>query len=158
MVSRRAVTTPALTPRGRRYVIDTNVYIEALRSESSQASLSAFLSSFAPFIWLSAVVAQELRAGVSGRAATTLEHALFTPFERRGRCLTPSYAAWADTGRVLSALVERPEWRSVSRSFVNDVLLAQSCRESGAILVTRNTRDFERIAAVRPFDFTAAWP
>jgi predicted nucleic acid-binding protein len=46
----------------------------------------------------------------------------------------------------------------VSRRFVNDVLLAMSCRESGMVLVTNNLRDCIRIAAVRPFDFEAPWP
>jgi len=50
------------------------------------------------------------------------------------------------------------QWRSVSRSFVNDVLLAMSCREAGAVLVTANMRDFARIAAVRRFEFVAPWP
>jgi len=33
-----------------------------------------------------------------------------------------------------------------------------SCRESGIVLVTKNVRDFARIAAVRPFDFVPPWP
>jgi hypothetical protein len=40
----------------------------------------------------------------------------------------------------------------VSRSFVNDILLAMSCREAGVVLVTENVRDFARIAEVRAFD------
>src|SRR6185369_33320 len=99
-------------------------------------------SAFAPFLHLSAVVAQELRAGVAPHAGSRFEAAMFGPFERRERVITPSYAAWIDTGRVLAELVAPSQWRSVTRSFVNDVLLAMSCREAGAILVTGNTRDF----------------
>ena len=43
-------------------------------------------------------------------------------------------------------------------SFVNDVMLAMSCRETGAVLITGNTRDFARIASVRAFDFVPPWP
>lgn len=144
--------------RGRRFAIDTNVYIDALRTEPARSSLIAFLATFAPFVWLSAVVAQELRAGVRGHAATALEGAIIAPFERRGRLVTPTYSAWIDSGRVLAHLVGPSDWKTLPRSFVNDVLLALSCRESGVVLVTNNVRDFARIAAVRPFDFAAPWP
>ncbi|HEY4219355.1 MAG TPA: type II toxin-antitoxin system VapC family toxin [Gemmatimonadaceae bacterium] len=142
----------------RRYVLDTNLYIDALRSEDGRNALAAFQAAFAPFLHFSAVVAQELRAGVSANAAATLDAALFAPYERRGRLITPSYAAWKEAGRMLSELVAPAQWRSVTRSFVNDVLLAMSCREAGAVLVTANERDFARIASVRRFDFVPPWP
>lgn len=142
----------------RRYTVDTNLYIDALRTEAGKAALNAFHVAYAPFEYLSAVVVQELRAGVVGRAALKLEDAVIAPFERRGRLLTPSYAAWRESGRVLSKIIGPAEWSSVSRSFVNDVLLAMTCREAGVVLVTKNVRDFTRIATVMPFDFVAAWP
>lgn len=142
----------------RRYVVDTNLYIDALRTEAGKLGLGAFFSAHAPFVHLSAVVAHELRAGVRGRAASRLETSIVDPFERRGRLVTPSYAAWKEAGRVLAELIGPTAWRQVSRSFVNDVLLAMSCRESGVVLVTSNLADFARIAAVRPFDYVAPWP
>jgi predicted nucleic acid-binding protein len=120
--------------------------------------LNAFQAAHAPFLHLSAVVVQELRAGVRGRAAARLEAAVVAPFERRGRLVTPTYAAWKESGRVLSQLVAPGAWSAVSRSFVNDVLLAMSCREAGVVLVTNNLRDFTRIATARPFDFVGPWP
>jgi predicted nucleic acid-binding protein len=149
-------------PRERRYVVDTNLYIDALRTEAGKLGLSAFLSAHAPFLHLSAVVAHELRAGVrggrGGRAASRLEASIVEPFERRGRLITPSYAVWKESGRVLAELIGPTAWRQVTRSFVNDVLLAMSCRESGVVLVTSNLADFARIAAVRSFDYAAPWP
>ena len=146
-----------MAPR-RRYVVDTNLYVDALRTEDGRRALDDFQSAFAPFLHLSAVVAQELRAGVAPQAGPKFEAAMFGPFERRERVITPSYAAWIDTGRVLAELVAPSQWRSVTRSFMNDVLLAMSCREAGAILVTGNTRDFARIASVRKFEFVPPWP
>jgi predicted nucleic acid-binding protein len=146
-----------VAPR-RRHVIDTHLYIDALRTEKGRAALAVFQDAFAPFLLLNAVVAQELRAGVAAHAAAKLEAALFAPYERRGRMITPSYAAWKETGRVLAELIAPAQWRSVTRSFVNDVLLAMSCREAGVVLVTGNTKDFARIASVRPFDFVRPWP
>ena len=142
----------------RRYTVDTNLYIDAMRTADGNAALRAFHAAYAPFEHLSAVVVQELRAGVRGRAAARLEAAIVAPFERRGRLVTPSYAAWKESGRVLAELVGGAEWRSVSRSFVNDVLLAMSCREAGIVLVTKNLRDCARISAVRRFDYVAPWP
>jgi predicted nucleic acid-binding protein len=144
--------------RQRRYTVDTNLYVDALRTEHGKTALSAFHAAYAPFEHLSAVVAQELRAGVRGAAAAKLEEAILAPFERRGRLVTPSYDAWKETGRVLGELVSPNGWSSVTRSFVNDVLLAMSCRESGIVLVTKNVADCARIAAVRPFDFVPPWP
>ncbi len=71
--------------------------------------------------------------------------------------MTPTYDAWKETGRVLAELVPANDGPA-PRSFVNDVLLAMSCRESGIVLVTKNVADFTRIAAVRSFDFVRPWP
>ena len=142
----------------RRYVVDTQLYIGALRQDTDRAALNAFQIAHTPFLHLSAVVAQELRAGVRGAAAARLEQDLIAPYERRGRLITPTYDAWKEAGRLLSELISPAGWRSVTRSFVNDVLLALSCREAGAVLVTSNVRDFARIAAARDFEFVAPWP
>jgi predicted nucleic acid-binding protein len=142
----------------RRFLIDTNLYVDALRSDSGKAALNAFHAAFAPFMHLSAVVVHELRAGVRGEAAVTLEVSIVAPFERRRRLVTPSYGAWKEAGRVIAELIAPADWRSVTRSFVNDVLLSVSCREAGMVLVTSNLRDFRRIAAVREFDFIPPWP
>ena len=144
----------------RRYALDTNVFIRATRDSAWQEHLERFHAAFAPFEVLSAVVAEELMAGVRGEAARVLERSLLLPFERRGRVIVPTYAAWKGAGEVLSALVaaHKVRWHEVSRSFVNDVLLALSCREAGVVLVTENHRDFTRIAEVRKFDFVAPWP
>lgn len=146
--------------RERRYVLDSNIFIRAARDPAWQEQLIRFHAAFAPFEWLAAVVAQELHAGVCGSSADVLDRAVLDPFERRGRLIVPSWSAWKETGRVLSALVAggKARWPDVSRSFVNDILLAMSCREAGVVLVTGNTRDFERIARVRRFDFVAPWP
>ncbi|MFN2566657.1 MAG: type II toxin-antitoxin system VapC family toxin [Gemmatimonadaceae bacterium] len=146
--------------RERKYTLDTNLYVRAFRDPATNAELQLFHTAFAPFEYLSAIVVQELRAGARGGQTTDLERHVFAPFERRGRLLTPSYAAWNESGRVLTDLVERSrlEWRSISRGFVNDVLLAMTCREARVTLVTDNRRDFERIARVRSFDFAEPWP
>lgn len=145
----------------RKYVLDTNLFVEALRDPPTNARLIQFHAAFAPFEYLNAVVVQELRAGVkAGRSLLLLERHILDPFIRRGRLITPSFTAWKRSGNVLRDLARRNglDLRSVRKSFGNDILLAVSCREAGVTLVTDNLRDFTRINAVYPFDFLGAWP
>ena len=144
----------------RKYALDTHLFIQGFRDEDANTELQRFHVLFAPFEFLLAVVVQELRTGADGRGSLRLQRHLFAPFERRSRIIVPTYVAWKRTGEVLAALAQRGSLARgvVPRSFVNDVLIAMSCLESGVTLVTANTRDFARIAAVRPFDFTAPWP
>ena len=48
--------------------------------------------------------------------------------------------------------------RDVRRSFVFDILIARSCRDIGATLVSRNSADVSRIAKMFSFDFIAPYP
>lgn len=140
----------------RKYTLDSNVLIHAFRDRARNVELQRFRTAFAPFEYLSAVVVQELRAGApSKRAEDHLQRHVFDLFERRGRVFAPSYAAWKRAGAALADLanLERTPLRAFGRSFVNDVLLAASCRESGIVLVTENVRDFARVQRVLPFEF-----
>ena len=79
-----------------------------------------------------------------------LERHVFAPYEQRGRVFAPGYSTWKAAGSVAARFRER-----LTRSFYSDILIAASCREHGVTLVTRNVGDFERIARVLPFAFTA---
>ena len=137
-----------------RYVLDTNLFVDAIRSESAAGELERFYQVFLPFTWLSAVVVQELLAGTRRGAEDDLERDLVEPFEKRGRVLVPSFAAHKRAGRALAALGTDP-----ARGLPNDALLAASCRETGMALVTRNARDFSRLRARMPgFTFVPPWP
>lgn len=143
-----------------KYALDTNIFIDAFADAGEEERLVAFHVRYAPFEYLSAVVALELRAGVRRRDAESLQANVFAPFERRGRVFAASYATWKQAGVALALLASSEGLRlsQVSRAFFNDVLLAASCREHGVTLVTRNVRDFTRIARVLPFSFVQAWP
>jgi predicted nucleic acid-binding protein len=145
----------------RRYVLDTNCFIDAARDPTFRAGFTRFCEAAAPGLLLSAVVAAELRAGVGDhKARERLEREVLGPYHRRGRILTPSARSWEALGEVLAVLGERHGLRpeQTPRSFVFDVLVAQSCREVGAVLVSRNTEDLERIAKITPFEFAAPFP
>lgn len=150
-----------MTPRGRRYVVDTNVFIDAFRRPTANAELVRFHELAGPGEYLSSVVVQELRAGVRSAAdRRRLERHLIERFAAAGRILTPSALAWARAGDVFAALRAREGLTPdrISKAFGNDVMLALSCREAGFVLITDNERDFARIAKVVAFDFTVRWP
>ena len=117
-----------------RYVLDTNVLIDALNQAGAREEALAFLRWALPSVWLSAIVLHELEAGSSGaQQQALLEQHLVGPFERRQRLIAPSVGAWRRAGQVI-----RRGLRVDSPGALNDLLLAVSCREAGAVLVTRD--------------------
>jgi predicted nucleic acid-binding protein len=143
------------------YVLDSNLYIEASRDAAMAAELAEFSARFLPRIFLHGVVIQELMAGAANAVARrTVERELVRPFERRGRLLVPSFAAWRRSGEMVGRLVEKGRLTrgGIPRSFLNDSLIAASCHERGATVITRNQRDFTRIREVMTFGLEAPWP
>jgi predicted nucleic acid-binding protein len=150
-------------PVGRlqKFVLDTNCFIDVARAEEHAAAYAEFCAWAAPGLYLSTVVRAELTAGArTADARRTLEHGVFRPYVSRGRLLNPSQAAWHTLGTTLATLVERYGLvlHDVRRSFVFDILIALSCREIGAVLVSRNADDLSRIASVVPFEFVTPYP
>jgi predicted nucleic acid-binding protein len=144
-----------------KYALDTQIFINAFRQPSANEALRRFHQAFAPFEYLSVVVAQELRAGVKRRRdRKALDRHVLGIFERTGRTFAPTAEAWHRSGDVLSEMAQQEglEIGRISKSFANDVLLALSCRETGCVLVTENARDFQRIRRYVQFDFVKPWP
>lgn len=145
-----------------RYVLGTNVYIAADRDPSFAGELERFATAHLPFIHLHAVVAQEMLAGAVDAAGERMTRdSYIVPFERRGRPVTADYNAWTRAGQIVARLTQR---RLVSRggftrSFINDCLLAASCRSAGVtIVVTRNPADFELNRRVEPVAVASPFP
>jgi predicted nucleic acid-binding protein len=145
----------------RKYILDTNLYIYAIRDSEKEKALDTFLERNAPVTYMSAVVMQELRAGaVTDAQASALEKGIFEVFERRERLVAPSVAAFKECGRVLAALFRKDgvSFKERPRSLVNDILIALTCRENGFTLVT-NDGDFKIIRPhLRGLAYRAAWP
>jgi predicted nucleic acid-binding protein len=105
-----------------RYVLDSSIYIEAIRDRTKAAGLLEFTMAMLPRIALHAVVVRELLAGsVSALARRKAWRDLVGPFERRGRLLTPGFAAWRRSGEIVASLVARGELTAggIPRSFTN---------------------------------------
>ena len=89
-----------------RYILDTNVFIDAFADPVENEALQRFHAAFAPDEFLSAVVAHELAVGVRSVAdARRLERAVLAPFKRRQRVVVPSADSWE---RAAAALAKQP--------------------------------------------------
>jgi predicted nucleic acid-binding protein len=143
------------------FVLDTNLYIGALRDPARSRDLHSFLDVHLPRTHLHSVVVQELVAGATTDAAyRRLAKVYIEPFERRGRIVVPDYASWKRSGEIISALVRKKliSPGTFKKSFLAHVLLAASCRQFGHTLVTANVSDFELIRRVERVEFTAPYP
>lgn len=142
-------------------MLDTNLFIQAARDPVANAALARFHAAYAPFEYLSVIVAQELRAGVRNpRDRERLDDSVLAVFGRANRLMAPGPEAWSRSGDILAEMAwkEGLEAGRVSKAFGNDVLLAVSCREHGMVLVTDNSRDFTRIRRYLEFEFVPPWP
>ena len=150
-----------MTRLSRKYVVDTQLFIQAFRDRGANEVLQDFHRVFAPFEYFSVIVAQELRAGIQRpQDRKVLEKNVLRVFARVNRLVTPSAGAWHRSGDILAEMARKEglEVARVSKAFANDVLLALSCREAGCILVTDNRRDFQRIRQFVQFEFAEPWP
>lgn len=144
------------------WVVDSNLYIEAINSVEGENALATFESRAAPFLFLHSTVAQEILAGARDEATWRRYHeAVVEPFEDLARVLTPTHETWKRAALIITRLVEtrRMSPGGFSRGFLNDCLIAASSAESGFVIVTRNLRDFTSIRDVEPdVRFAAPWP
>lgn len=106
-----------------------------------------------PLTYCSAVVIEELLAGVRTIRHRRQAAALYEPFERVRRIITPSQRIWKETGTIAATIADQaPQLRDkLSREFLNDILIALSGRSIGATVVTRNEGDFRLIRQFRKF-------
>jgi predicted nucleic acid-binding protein len=145
----------------RKYILDTNIYIDAIREPEKEEALVLFLQRNSPRTYMSAVVMQELRArAVTDAQAKALQEGIFSAFERRERVTAPSPGAFKDCGRILATLFRKDGvlYRDRPRSLVNDILIAITCRENGFTLVTGDG-DFKTIRPyLRGFTYVPPWP
>ncbi len=115
------------------YTLDTNVVVDALRQPADLDSLKAFLSWALPSTVLSSIVVAELTLGArTPKALQALDDIFLAPFERRGRILAPSAAAWRRAAAVLGSS------GGATANRFNDTLLACQAREHGWTILTRD--------------------
>ena len=131
-----------------RYFLDTNIIIYAMK-DTYPALKARFMGIPAPSIAIPSVVLAEIEYGARKsrdyeetirryRAFTDVfDHADVTP--QTALCYGEIRAALEKTGMPIGA---------------NDLLIAATVLSEGGILVTHNTREFERVAGLRIEDWT----
>jgi predicted nucleic acid-binding protein len=144
-----------------KYILDTNLYIRAFRSQEGKLDLQQFLSAFAPSTYLSSVVAHELLVGAkTDSKARDINASIVEPLRKVGRLITPTHAAWTDSAGAIARMArkENRSLRSIPKSLVHDYLLAASCREGGTTLITENVADFKEVRRYLRFEYVQPWP
>jgi predicted nucleic acid-binding protein len=105
--------------------------------------------------FMSAVVVQELVAGLNDAAEIHALEQLWRAREAEGRLLVPTVEDWWHAGRVLSMLRRGVRSHKAGRitaiskdeqqRILRDVLIARTAKRANVAVVTENVADFEKI-------------
>jgi predicted nucleic acid-binding protein len=126
-----------------KYLLDTNVYLDASRSAIKRDQFRATFFPLLPAICLSAVVVYELMVNAADRRSRAYVEDFIRPLERTGRVVTPTFDDWVEAAALVTAIELRDGgWRSKLPALLNDILIALSARRVGAMVLTRNRDDF----------------
>jgi predicted nucleic acid-binding protein len=133
-------------------LLDTNVYLFAIRSEDGAAF---FENRFMPLVfqtYVSGVVVEELYAGALDSQAVRLVERYVGALERAGRVIPPSFQDWKEAGKLIARITRKePALKSKTQQILNDILVSLCARRIGADLYTFNRDDFELIRRHKSF-------
>jgi predicted nucleic acid-binding protein len=134
------------------YLLDTNVYLEAFRSDEKKSQFRQTFFPLLPVTFLASVVAYELNVNAKNRHTRALLQEFVGPMERTGRFVSPTFGDWVEAAAVVTMIETKARsWRSKLPSLLNDILIALCARRIGAILVTYNKDDFQLIRGYKDF-------
>ena len=134
------------------YLLDTNVYLGAFRSEDNKAQFRRTFFPLLPATFLCSVVAYELYINAQDRHSRDLVQEFLRPMQRTGRVVTPTFIDWVEASTIVAALEEKEKgWRSKLPALLNDILIALCARQIGATLLTYNRDDFRLIRRHKEF-------
>ena len=142
-----------------KYLLDTNVYIEACQSEEKRAQFRTTFFPLLPITFLSAIVAYELHVNARDRRTQRLVQEFVSPMERTGRVVSPTFADWLEAATIITAIETKERgWRSKLPALLNDILIALCARRIGATLLTYNKEDFQLIHRRKDFSLRILEP
>jgi predicted nucleic acid-binding protein len=135
-----------------KYLLDTNVYVEALRTEESRQRFKTSFYPLLPVTFLSATVVYELHVNAADQRTKELLVEFVTRLERADRMVTPTYDDWVQAADIVTKIWGKDRsWRSKLPLLLNDILIALSARRIGATLLTYNAKDFNLIRKYKHF-------
>ncbi|MEN3332758.1 MAG: hypothetical protein V7641_2123 [Blastocatellia bacterium] len=121
-------------------------------------------ASFPAGFLMPSVVLQELIAGAVDGSEVQKWLAAHRFYEKEKRLLVPTGEDWCEAGRVMNAMLRGLKSKSGGKTprlqgsekqgIIRDVLIARTVKRAGALLVTDNIKDFQRI---RRFCSVFAW-
>lgn len=135
-----------------KYLLDTNIYLGAFRSEEKQAQFRRVFFPLLPTTYLSAIVAYELHVNAQNSHTRVLVREFIQPMERTGRVVAPTFDDWIEASEIVAAIEAKGRaWRSKLPALLNDILIALCARRIGATLITYNKEDFRLIHRHKDF-------
>ena len=135
-----------------KYLLDTNVYLWAFRSEQKRAQFRQTFFPLLPATFLASVVAYELYVNAQDRRTRSLIQEFIRPMERTGRVVSPTFDDWIEASAIVTGIENRDRsWRSKLPALLNDILIALSALRIGATLLTYNKDDFRLIHRHKDF-------
>ena len=127
-----------------KVIFDTSIYIPFINQGIEHPSTELNIAK--PVYYMSAVVIEELYAGAFDNASIKLLDRMYDTFESLGRLAVPVASDWQRAGKIIVKLCQKYGFEGkYLAKITNDVLIALSARQIGAIVVTNNARDFLRI-------------
>ncbi len=141
----------------RPVLLDSSIYIKALRAGDEAVLTVRRVAPDSP-VWLSAVVLEELYAGVSTGDRHVVAR-LERDFDSARRILVPNLSDWTQAGSLLARLGAAYGYEQIGRTrLTNDALIAMSAARQGITVLTANERDFARLSQFRPFFWEVRTP
>jgi predicted nucleic acid-binding protein len=134
-------------------LFDTSVWVDDLRHGVLRFVLPRVRGRY--FLWMDSVAAAELLAGCRTRRERRLVSGLIAPFERAGRVVTPAQRDFVRAAEALSKLRGTGLTLRNPGGALLDALQAACAVRIGALLVTENVSDFEKLARFLPVSISS---
>jgi predicted nucleic acid-binding protein len=128
-----------------KLLFDASVWVEHLRRAALDDVIGHARGRF--LLSMDVAVAAELRAGCRSKRERTIVARLLSPHERSGRLLAAVPSDFDRASSALSRLRERGQLPKGARSALLDALIAAIAVRHGALLVTLNLNDFEKLSS-----------
>ena len=127
-----------------KLVLDTSVYIPFINQGIAHPAIE--IHQGRPLIYMSTVVMEELYAGAMDVSSVKLIDKMHDTFSGMNRLIVPDALDWQKTGKVVAQLGKKYGFEKMFLSRItNDILIAVTARKIGAVVVTKNQKDFLKI-------------
>lgn len=130
-----------------KYMLDTNIAIYVIKRRPSE--LLVTFNTYAGHMCISTITLAELMHGVEKSSNTERNRRNVEDFVSRLEVLGYDEAAASHYGEIRADLE-----RKGTPIGVNDLHIAGHARSRGLVLVSNNTREFERVEGLRLMDWT----